>query len=248
MEALPEDGIAFLNGDDDRVAAFARGMRDRCVLYGRREGLDVRGFGLDDLGLSGTEFGVQAHGEAQEMLLHLMGRHNVLNALAAIAVGMESGLELHECCGALEEMRPSAKRGEVTEWHGATLINDCYNSNPKALEAMIRALRGVEAERRILVAGEMLELGPDGAGLHAYCGDVAADAGMDVVVGVRGLAKELVDAAKERGVEAEFVDTPEQAGAWLKANVRAGDAVLLKASRGVRLEKALEALREPPAA
>ncbi|MES2394348.1 MAG: UDP-N-acetylmuramoyl-tripeptide--D-alanyl-D-alanine ligase [Acidobacteriota bacterium] len=242
VESLPEDGIAFLNGDDDRVAAFARGMRDRCVLYGTREGLDVRGFGLDDLGLSGTEFGVQAHGEAQEMLLHLMGRHNVLNALAAIAVGMESGLELHECCGALEEMRPSAKRGEVMEWHGAKLINDCYNSNPKALEAMIRALSGVDAERRILVAGEMLELGPESAGLHAYCGDVAADAGIEVVLGVRGLAKELVLAARDRGVEAEFVETPEAAGEWLKANVREGDAVLLKASRGVRLEKALDAL------
>jgi UDP-N-acetylmuramoyl-tripeptide--D-alanyl-D-alanine ligase len=242
VASLPAEGIAFLNGDDDRVAAMARGRRERSVLYGTREGLDVRGFGLEDMGLGGTEFGVQAHGEAQEMLLHLMGRHNVLNALAAIAVGMESGLELHECCGALEEMRASAKRGEVVEWHGARIINDAYNSNPKALEAMIRALAGVEAERRIVVAGEMLELGPEGAALHAQCGEAAADAGIDVVIGVRGLAEKLVEAAKDRGVEAEFVESPEAAGAWMKAHVRAGDAVLLKASRGVRLERALEAL------
>jgi UDP-N-acetylmuramoyl-tripeptide--D-alanyl-D-alanine ligase len=141
-------------------------------------------------------------------------------------------------------MRATAKRGDVTEWRGAKMINDCYNSNPKALESMIVSLRGVEAKRRILVAGEMLELGPEGAKLHAQCGEAAAEAGVDVVIGVRGLAKELVAAAKARGVAAEFVESPEQAGAWLHENLREGDVVLLKASRGVRLERALEALQE----
>jgi UDP-N-acetylmuramoyl-tripeptide--D-alanyl-D-alanine ligase len=139
-------------------------------------------------------------------------------------------------------MRPTEKRGNVLAWHGAEIVNDTYNSNPAALMSMIQALSKTEAKRRILVAGEMLELGPDGAALHAQCGEAAADAGIDIVLGVRGLAQSLVDAAQERGLATVFVQTPELAGEWLRANLRAGDVVLLKASRGVRLERALEAL------
>jgi UDP-N-acetylmuramoyl-tripeptide--D-alanyl-D-alanine ligase len=109
---------------------------------------------------------------------------------------------------------------------------------------MIRTLAAVTAGRRILVAGEMLELGKRAAELHRECGKAAAEAGIDVVVGVRGLAREIVAGADGGKTEAVFVETPEAAGEWLKQNVRAGDAVLLKASRGVRLEQALAALKE----
>ena len=145
------------------------------------------------------------------------------------------------CVGALERMRPTEKRGNLVEWGGAEIVNDTYNSNPKALEGMVEALRKTEAKRRIVVAGEMLELGPEGASLHEACGE--AMAGVDVVVGVRGLARELVAGARAAGVEAEFVETPELAGEWLRENLREGDVVLLKASRGVKLERALEVLR-----
>jgi UDP-N-acetylmuramoyl-tripeptide--D-alanyl-D-alanine ligase len=93
-----------------------------------------------------------------------------------------------------------------------------------------------------VVAGEMLELGPDGDALHRACGQRMAARGANVVVGVRGLAQALVDGATQSGAEAVFVATPEEAGAWLKANLRPGDAVLLKASRGVKLERALASL------
>jgi UDP-N-acetylmuramoyl-tripeptide--D-alanyl-D-alanine ligase len=156
-------------------------------------------------------------------------------------VGMESGMELAECSTALEQMRPAKMRGEVMEWHGAKIVNDAYNSNPKALVSMIAALAKTPAKRRILVAGEMLELGPEAERLHEECGAAAAE--MDVVIGVRGLAKKLVEGAKDADVSAEFMETPEAAGAWLKANLREGDVVLLKASRGVKLERALEALK-----
>ena len=96
------------------------------------------------------------------MQLRLLGRHNVLNALAAIAVGLQSGISLGECAAALAEMQPGDKRGEVLEWRGATLINDCYNSNPRALDAMVDALLAMHAERHVVIAGEMLELGDSG--------------------------------------------------------------------------------------
>jgi UDP-N-acetylmuramoyl-tripeptide--D-alanyl-D-alanine ligase len=238
VESLPEDGIAFLNGDDERVRKFANGLGERAVLFGTSEGCDVRAVDVEDRGLSGTNFSV---GDVA-VKLRLPGRHNVLNALAAIAVGERMGVGVAEAAGALETMRPTEKRGNVVMWGGAEIVNDSYNSNPAALMSMMEALSKTDAKRRILVAGEMLELGPQGAALHAKCGEAAADDGIDVVIGVRGLAKEIVDAAKARGVDAVFVETPELAGEWLRANLRESDVVLLKASRGVRLERALEAL------
>jgi UDP-N-acetylmuramoyl-tripeptide--D-alanyl-D-alanine ligase len=243
VEALPEDGVAVLNGDDERVRGFGSGMGERAVLYGTREDCAVRAVEIEELGLNGTAFTVVVGEERFPMVLRLPGRHNVLNALAAITVGMLSGVELKDGCGALERMQPTERRGNVLEWRGAEIVNDTYNSNPRALEGMVEALRKTEAKRRIVVAGEMLELGPEGASLHRSCG--AAMAGLDFVLGVRGLAKELVDAAKAAGVAAEFVETPELAGEWLRENLQEGDVVLMKASRGVRLERALEALDLP---
>jgi UDP-N-acetylmuramoyl-tripeptide--D-alanyl-D-alanine ligase len=97
--------------------------------------------------------------------------------------------------------------------------------------------------RRILVAGAMLELGAESATLHAACGQAAAKAGVDVVIGVSGDAQALAEAARDSGVETLFFETPEQAGKWLKTAAKPGDVVLLKASRGVRLERALDAWR-----
>ncbi len=244
VEALPADGVAVLNFDDERVAAFARGRLERVVFYGTREGAEVRAEAVKEIGTEGVRFTAIAGEERAEVRLRLMGRHNVLNALAAIATGLRSGMTLAECARALEGLRAADKRGEVLEWSGARLVNDCYNSNPKALDAMVDALLAIEATRHIVVAGEMLELGPEGEALHAACGARMAERGVPVVVGVRGLARALVEAARKGGAEAMYVETPEEAGAWLREHVRAGDAVLLKASRGVRLERALAALGE----
>ena len=250
VEALPLEGFAFLNGDDERVAQFALSMKpgaDGVLLFGTREGCRVRATEIEELGLAGTRFLIKADAQQHSVQLRLMGRHNVLNALAAASVGLASGLPLARCCDALEKLRPTARRGELLQWRGARLINDCYNSNPHALDAMVATLAQSRAERRILVAGEMLELGPDAPALHADCGRAAALAGIDVIVGVRGLAQSLVNAAATAHAHALFFETPAEAGDWLRYFVRPGDLVLLKASRGVRLEGALEALAPPPA-
>lgn len=249
IETLPDDGVAVLNGDDEWVAQFGDGrfgreFGSRAVYYGTRETADVQAREIVESGLDGSEFTVRANGESTRVRLQLLGRHNVLNALAAIAVGLRSGMTLGECAAAIAELKVGDKRGEVVEWHGVKLINDSYNSNPRALDAMVTALMATSVDdhgRRIVVAGEMLELGPDGAALHRACGERMQKAGVDLVIGVRGLAASLVEGA---GKTARFVETPEQAGEWMQRNLRAGDVVLLKASRGVRLERALAALGE----
>ncbi|MBN9616456.1 MAG: UDP-N-acetylmuramoyl-tripeptide--D-alanyl-D-alanine ligase [Acidobacteriales bacterium 59-55] len=239
VEALPADGVAVLNFDDNYVASFGRGMGERAVFYGLGEGAEVRAVHVVEAGAEGVVFTVEAQGERASVQLRMLGRHNVSNALAAIAVGLRSGMSLEECAAAVGEMRAGDKRGEVIAWRGAAIINDCYNSNPRALDAMVDALMAMPGERHIVVAGEMLELGPEGEALHAARGRRMAERGVTALVGVRGLAKAMVEAAQVAGVESTFVADAEMAGEWLQANLRAGDAVLLKASRGVRLERAL---------
>lgn len=244
VESLPADGVAFLNADDPYVRDFGRGMGDRAVLYGLAEKAQVRGEDLRELGIEGVLFdAITGEGEA-EVRLRLLGRHNVLNALAAIAVGLRSGIPLTECASAISELQAPDKRGEILHWHGATLINDSYNSNPRALDAMIDALMSMPGRRHIAIAGEMLELGSEASVLHSDCGRRMAERGVDAVVGVRGHAAALVDAAISAGGNAIFVPTPEEAGKWMRTNLQSGDVVLLKASRGVRLEKALAELQD----
>ena len=238
--------VAFLNADDAYVSQFGRNFPGRAIYYGTKSAVaDVHAEDVEELGPRGSQFRVlTATGETADVRLALLGRHNVANALAAIAVGLQAGIPLARCVEAIGSLAPEDRRGEIIEWHGATLINDCYNSNPEALQSMIRTLAAVPATRRILVAGEMLELGRRAALLHRECGQAAVEAGIDIVIGVRGLAQEIVTGvelatASDSKTIAQFVETPQAAGEWLKQNVTSGDAVLLKASRGVRLEQAL---------
>ena len=246
IEALPKDGVAVLNFDDEYVASFGRGLGARAVFYGMGDGADVRAVHVAEMGAEGVVFTIEAKGERASVQLKMLGRHNVPNALAAIAVGLRSGMGLEECAAAVGEMRAGDKRGELLEWRGAMLINDCYNSNPAALNAMVDALVAIPGERHIVVAGEMLELGPEAEALHAACGLRMAERGVGFVLGVRGAAEALVGAAERAGIEGLFVPGPDEAGEWLVANVRAGDVVLLKASRGVRLEKVFTIIAAGP--
>jgi UDP-N-acetylmuramoyl-tripeptide--D-alanyl-D-alanine ligase len=243
VESLPADGIAFLNADDPYVREFGRNLEDRAILYGLGENAQVRAENLREAGIEGITFEAVAGSERAPVHLKLLGRHNVSNAIAAIAVGLHSGIPLTECAVAIAQLQPPDKRGEILTWHGATIINDSYNSNPRALDAMTDALMAMPGERHIAIAGEMLELGSEAAALHEACGRRMAERGVTTVLGVRGEASALVEGALSGGGEAIFVATPEDAGRWMRSNLRSGDVVLLKASRGVRLEKSLAELQ-----
>ena len=243
IESLPADGMAVLNADDEYVSQFGRDFKGKVKTYGRAASADVRAENIRSRAHEGSEFDVVIDGTRHHARLPLMGEHNVVNALAAVAVAMERGLNPAEAVGALTTVAPADKRGQVLQVGNITVINDCYNSNPKALNAMVDALASMPAKRRILVAGEMLELGPTGAEMHKAAGRHVAEKKIDVLLGVRGLAQAMVDAASEAGVRAEFVRLPEEAGEWLAREARDGDVILLKGSRGVKLEKALETLQ-----
>ena len=240
IESLPASGTAVLNADDEYVSQFGREFRGKVVLYGTQRAAGVRAENIQPKGTGGSEFDIVIGSSRARVQLPLVGSHNVLNALAAVAVGIERGLKLSEVADALATLAPADKRGQVVQLGNITVVNDCYNSNPKALDAMVDALVAMPARRRIVVAGEMLELGAAGENLHRQSGRRMAEKKIDTLVGVRGLAQAMVEGASEAGVRAQFVDTPEAAGEWLAREARDGDVVLLKASRGVKLEKALE--------
>jgi UDP-N-acetylmuramoyl-tripeptide--D-alanyl-D-alanine ligase len=178
------------------------------------------------------------------MTMQLLGAHNATNAMAGLAVALEAGAEFDAAVAALERLTAGDKRGQVLEIDGATILNDCYNSNPEALRSMIRTLASRPARRRILIAGEMLEQGELGPALHAECGRAAAEAGLDLVAGVAGNAEHLATAACAGGVSAVFLPNAEAAGEWMAKNLTTDDVVLVKGSRGVHLERAIEILKE----
>ncbi|HLW54051.1 MAG TPA: UDP-N-acetylmuramoyl-tripeptide--D-alanyl-D-alanine ligase [Candidatus Angelobacter sp.] len=243
IETLHPGGAAVLNADDDYVSQFGRDFHGKVVTFGIRRAADVSAQNVKLKGVEGSEFELVSGSVRERVRLPLVGEHNIYNALAGAAAALKHGVMPSQIAAALATLRPSEKRGQVLELRGATIINDCYNSNPRALKAMIDTLASIPARRHILVAGEMLELGPTAEALHREAGEHAGEKKIDIVIGVRGLARALAEGACGGGSQSQFVETPEEAGEWLARELRQGDAVLLKASRGVKLERALEALR-----
>ena len=240
IQSLHAGGIAVLNADDEYVSQFGRDFHGRVVMFGMHNSADVYAQNAASRGPEGSSFDIVFNAQRAQAILPLLGEHNIYNALAGVAVGLQYGVPLEVAADSLATLSAGDKRGEILNIGGATVINDCYNSNPKALDSMVQSLGKIPAQRRIVVAGEMLELGPAGEAMHRESGRHMAQYAIDRLIGVRGLAQAIVEGAKEAGLPAEFVSTPEQAGEWLKREIKPGDVVLLKASRGVRLERALD--------
>lgn len=243
VAALPANGVAFLNCSDPYVSQFGRDFPGRVVYFGVGPCANPGVLNVTE-DVEGLHIRYRT-GESQgDLTLHLLGAHNASNAMAGLAVAIEAGVDAKAAIAALETLTTGNRRGEVIEIAGATLLNDSYNSNPEALRSMIQTLAARPARRRILIAGEMLELGEHGPALHAACGKAAAEAGLDVVVGVRGKAAHLASAACAGGVASLFLPDAAAAGEWLAKNVQPGDVVLVKGSRGVQLEHAIDVLKK----
>ncbi len=256
VEETDPKGTLVLNSDDERVSKFAEGFAGRVVTYGVvRDGevtnrlkskADVRAENLRAGRDGGTEFDLVIQRKCATISLQLPGEHNVRNALAAAAVAQAFDLPTDRTAAALGGFQAFAQRSEVLRLdNGVTLINDSYNSNPQALEEMLKVLGSWPTEgRRILVAGEMLELGTTAPELHRELGAKAVRWGqVDWLLGVGNHAKSFLEGARQEGMDGDrmkFFETAEEAGEFAAALVKAGDTVLMKGSRGVRLEKALE--------
>jgi UDP-N-acetylmuramoyl-tripeptide--D-alanyl-D-alanine ligase len=254
VEALPPDGVAVLNGDDPLVSAMRSRTAARVVTFGEAPTADVRATAveLDPLGRAG--FTLHADGAEARVELRFVGAHHVSNALAAAAVGRAAGLPLDLIADGLAAARPASRwRMELTERvDGVVVINDAYNANPESMRAALDSLASVARSRggrSIAVLGPMAELGPTEHAEHDALGRVAAGLGLSRVLAVGEAARPIRDGAALESSwhgEAEWVPDVEAAIAALRAELRAGDVVLVKASRAASLERVALAIAEDP--
>ena len=243
-----DQAVAILNEDDERVRKFREGFPGRVLTFGFSPHAEFRG-GAVQVGLGrGVAFQVTTPAWQAEFSLPLPGRHNVQNALAAIATASLWEIPAEEVRQALAGFQNLHQRSEVlTLPRGITVINDCYNSNPLAMERMLETLAAWPAERRLVIAGEMLELGPTSPDLHRAVGGMCAHSGVDWLLAVQGNARFILEGAAEGGLSSarlHFFDDAKGAGEFCKALLEPGDVVLVKGSRGVHLETAIELLKK----
>jgi UDP-N-acetylmuramoyl-tripeptide--D-alanyl-D-alanine ligase len=242
IEALPPDGVAVLNADDERVFEFRKAHSGRTLTYGTSAHAEVRAEEIITVA-DCSQFKV----DGVKFESRLAGRHSVANILAGLAVARAFDIPFDQLTAVVARLTPGRMRGERRQVHGATILNDAYNSNPEAARSMIDALMKEPAARRVAVLGDMLELGKWAEPLHREIGRYAVERGVDVLVGIGAASRWMVQEWTKAGSgtrAAFFFEEPESAGAFLREFVQAGDALLFKGSRGVRVEAALAKMEE----
>ena len=249
IENLPwPSATAVLNADDERVARFAEVAHGPVIRFGTTPKAEFRAEAIEERGIEGAAFDFVWPGGRARLECPLIGRHNVMNAVAALAAASVWGIGAKDAKRVFPNLTPADKRGEVIRYEeGFTVINDAYNSSPTALNELVKLLAATPGYRRkILATGEMRELGESSAELHRECGRTTAQMQViDWIVGVQGNAAEFVQAAIKSGHPRErtrFFENSAEAAEFLKTFVESEDLLLLKGSRGVRMEKILEAI------
>lgn len=242
VQSLPADGIAVLNGDDERVAAFARLTAAKVVLYGLKPTYDIWAGNIKSIGLDGVSFVLHHSADSFPVEIPLPGRHNVHNALAAAAVALAEGFSLSEIANGLKEAGNRVRLVARAGLKKTILIDDTYNASPSSMAAALNLLAELDG-RKIAVLGDMFELGSFETEGHCRVGRHAADvAQILVAVGERGriLGKE---AAKKGLPRVIFTRTNEEAAEALLPLLHPGDYVLVKGSRAMAMEQIVERLQ-----
>lgn len=242
---LAAEAVAVVNADDPLALGEARRFLGRRISYGLAADAQIRADSIERTA-RGLRFAAWDGTERAVVSSALFGRHHVYNLLAALAAARALGLTLAEASGPLASVRPGSHRGERLGYReGFLVIDETYNSNPAALAASLLALSEEPASRRIAVLGDMLELGERAEALHLESGERVAASGMELLIGVGSWGSVLVEGARRAGMlegSTRVAASAEEAGEILAGILRPGDLVLLKASRGVALERALSSV------
>lgn len=244
--SLPEDGVAILNGDDERVRAMASQCRCRTVFYGLAADCDVRAADVVSNGLEGISFRLSLHGKEHHLKVPLMGRHSAHTALAAIAVGDALGLAIDDMLPGFLNPGIQFRLLTVPGTAGSTIIDDTYNANPASSLAALNLLEELQASRRIAVLADMMELGQYEEEGHKIVGRRAA-AVVDLLFTLGERARMIAAEAVEVGFPEDAVwvlDDKQALIEVLKTTLRSGDVVLVKGSRSIRMEEVVEQLRD----
>ncbi len=245
LEGLQPDGLLILNGDDVLLSGVKGLLPQRSVSYGLEEGVDYLAFNVKSYGESGVEFDITVEGRDYTVKVPAPGMHNIYNALAAVAAGCELGVPMEDLLQGISRFVPGKMRMNIIKANGLTVINDAYNSSPQSVKAALDVLEELEAGRRVVVLGDMLELGEWSAQAHLETGRQAAGMKLDYIVTSGTCASDIVKGAAEAGFPAERLAAfPDNASTleYLTKIVQKGDAILVKGSRGMKMEEIVHSL------
>lgn len=239
---------AVINGDNDMLADFNSEMYN-IVRYGLEESNDIYAFGIREKGEEGIDFTVDVDGVPESFTVLLPGIHNVYNALSAIAVARLFGIKADDIRKGLASFKLSKMRMDIINTpKEIKIINDAYNANPESMKAAINVLLSFKPEgRRIMIAADMLELGDISEKEHCSIGSYAASTGIDIIISIGNFSKAMKKGAEASGADSRNLyafPTKEEAAVQLGNILRAGDVVLVKGSRGMKLEYIVDYIRE----
>jgi UDP-N-acetylmuramoyl-tripeptide--D-alanyl-D-alanine ligase len=245
-EKLPAGGVLFVNGDSEWTTQIVHRSQARAVRVGVGDKNDWRASNIR-LANHGVAFRVETPSAdfSGDYRINLFGRHQVMNALLAMAVGAEMGLSRAEIERGLAECQPPKMRMQLWESNGVRVLDDAYNANADSMLAALQTLQDMPCKgRRVAVLGDMAELGTHSEAAHIEVGRRAAESGVGQLFAIGKMAAVLAQAARDAGLNRvfEFADSDSAASA-VKSFLKPGDVVLLKASRVTRLERVAEALR-----
>lgn len=239
VEALPHDGVAVLNADDPLVAPMASRTRARVLTFGRTGDVALGRVTLDETG--SPRFALAHDGAVVDVRVPQIGAHHAINAAAATAMALAAGVHLDQIAARLSTATAASpmRMERHVRADGLVVVNDAYNANPESMTAALRAVAAIADSRAVAVLGEMLELGDDSASAHRQIGRLAAELGFLRVIAVGPGARGIAEGAGEIGRPVDDVD---EATVTLSASLSGNEVVLVKASRGARLERVAHGL------
>ena len=243
LNNLKHEGTAVLNADDPYYDTLKNKFGGRIISFGIEKKADVTATDIGQ-GKDYTDFTLKAAGSRANVRLQAVGRHNIYNALAAAAAAFAVGMTIEAVMCGLDDFVPTAMRSELKVLNGRTVLADCYNANPGSMKAALETLVSLKGSKKAVAAlGDMLELGDAGAEAHREIGRMAARLGVDTLITLGPLSQHIIEGAREAGMARERLfaaGSHSEAAELLRKHSANGDAVLVKGSRGMKMEKILE--------
>ncbi len=243
FDFISKSGAAILNGDDDKLKSIGELPCKDVYFYGLNNDNDSYAVNLENKGLLGTSFNANVLGESFDMHVPVAGEHMVYNALAAATCGKALGMSGAEISEGIKKLKTIGGRNNIIKTSKYMIIDDCYNANPMSMKASISVLKGVNG-RRVAILGDMFELGDDEKLLHAEVGEAVAKAGIDKLIAIGELSKNIYEKASEGGIDAHWFETKEEMLTKKDEIFKEGDTILIKASHGMDFAKLVDTFKE----
>lgn len=244
FSAMKPEALAVLNGDDVMLKSLDGTLEQNTVYYGTDSELVYKAQDVDVFGEMGVSCTIQTPTERFAVKIPALGKHMVYAALAATVIGEEYGMTAEEIATGIKQFVPTKMRMNVIHQGDVTILDDAYNANPQSMRAALEILAQGDSQYKVAILGDMFELGVLGASLHHGIGEYASQVGIDCLVAIGELSKDIYQAAKNSSIpDVFYFRTKEEAKTILPNVVKSGATILVKASRGMEFEGLVKELK-----